>query len=134
MSEYVKGTCAVKDPESLVLALEEFGYTPEVHREPQVLYGYHGDARPEKAHVIVRRQQLGSASNDVGFLLKPDGTLEAIISEFDRSAKGLNDAWLRKLAMLSGVHRLMKKAKAMGRKVERLPADEKGRPRVRVYA
>lgn len=96
----------------------------EIHAAPQTLYGYHGDVRPERAHVIIRRQHVGSASNDIGFLREPDGTFTAIISEFDRARYG--DAWLRQLTTLAGVHRATAVAKARGHTVERR-VDQKGR-------
>jgi len=43
------------------------GYQPEVSKEAKNLYGYQGDKRDQKAHIILPRKQVGSASNDVGF-------------------------------------------------------------------
>ena len=43
------------------------GYQPEVHSEVKNLYGYRGDQRKQKAHIIIPRKQVGGASNDVGF-------------------------------------------------------------------
>jgi hypothetical protein len=37
------------------------------------LIGYHGDERPERAQVIIRRSQLDSESNDIGFARGPMG-------------------------------------------------------------
>lgn len=86
----------------LVAALEEqYGKgNIEVHKTPQTLYGYGRDARPQKANVIIRgtahgdgmklpgvlvhKNVVGGASNDVGFLFKSDGSCEAIVSEYDR--------------------------------------------------
>jgi hypothetical protein len=51
-----------KDPECLIAALAEMGYTEvEVHEVAQHLYGYHGDKRNETANIIVRRKFVGSA-------------------------------------------------------------------------
>jgi len=48
------------------------------------LYGYHGDERPETATFIVRRANIGSASNDLGFHWNPETKrFEEIVSEFD---------------------------------------------------
>jgi hypothetical protein len=80
----------------LVEALASVGHrTVEVHDQPQTLYGYQGDARREKAEVVIRRKHVGSASNDIGFARRADGTFEAIISEYDRSR--YNATWLTKL-------------------------------------
>src|SRR5258707_1077403 len=60
------------------------------------LVGYHGDERSETAHVVIRRAQLNSASNDIGFVRGTDGRFRAILSEYDRSI-GYNDQWLGKV-------------------------------------
>ena len=71
----------------LVQSLRDMGYKKvEVHEQAQQLYGYQDDLRPETAEVIIRRQYIGSAANDVGFKRQPSGEFEAIISEFDRRA------------------------------------------------
>lgn len=91
MSEYVECKTKMKDRRALVDALKMLGFSEneiEVHDDPQHLYGYHGDKRPEKAHVIIRRSNVGGSSNDIGFVRKEDGTFEAIISEFDRNSPG----------------------------------------------
>lgn len=67
----------------------------EVHKDPQNLYGYHNDVRDQKAHVIMRRQIVGSAANDIGFVKNADGKYNAIISDFDRTF--YNQDWLNKL-------------------------------------
>jgi len=69
MSKYHKQKSVYKDRDSLVAALGEQGYTEvEVHEQAKNLYGYHGDMRAEKANVIVRRQYIDSAANDLGFV------------------------------------------------------------------
>lgn len=93
MSHFTRVRTALRDPRLLADALRAVGYPQaEVHDQPQVLYGYRGDARPERAEVVVRRKHVGSASNDIGFARQADGTFEAIISEFDRRKHG--EAWL----------------------------------------
>lgn len=57
-------------------------------KNPQHLYGYHGDMREETAHVVIPREVVnqymsGGASNDVGFTKTKDG-FDAIVSEYDR--------------------------------------------------
>ena len=84
MSKYKVTQTVLREAKPLVAALQAVGYTKdqiEVHDEPQPLYGYRGDKRAEKAHVIIRRQHVGSASNDVGFVLGEKA--KAIISDFD---------------------------------------------------
>jgi hypothetical protein len=72
------------------------GYRVEVHADGAALVGYYGDERPETAHVIIRRAQLDSASNDIGFVRGEDGRYQAILSEYDRSI-GYGNQWLGKV-------------------------------------
>lgn len=91
MSRYVQYQIAnMKNQEILLAALAELGWDSgkvEVHDQPVALYGYHGDARAEKAHIVIRRSQTGvGSSNDIGFVREADGTYRPIISEYDQSA------------------------------------------------
>lgn len=91
MSKYVQFDCKkIRNLETLLAALAAFGWDSgkvEVHDTPQALYGYSGDKRNEKANVIIRRNNTGvGASNDVGFVLGPDGSYKAIVSEYDQNA------------------------------------------------
>ena len=89
MSEFVECKTKFKDKKALVEALIAMGWTAnqiEVNEVAQNLYGYQGDKRNQKANIIIRRKNVGGASNDIGFVKKPDGTYEAIISEYDRHA------------------------------------------------
>jgi hypothetical protein len=72
-----------KSRELLLGALAELGYTLVEQGEALPLYGYLGDRRPETAALVVRRQQIGSGSNDLGFARSADGYFP-IISDFDR--------------------------------------------------
>ena len=47
------------------------------------LYGYQGDRRPETAELVIRRQHVGHASNDVGFARTDQGYVP-IVSEYDQ--------------------------------------------------
>ena len=62
MSKYVELRTNVADERYLVEALRELGYQPEVCPEGRPLVGYVGDERAERAHVIIPRRQLDSAS------------------------------------------------------------------------
>ena len=78
MSKYNRQKSTYNDRDCLVAALNEQGYTEvEVHEEAVNLIGYHGDTRPEKANVIVRRKHIGTAANDLGFVKEADGTYSA---------------------------------------------------------
>lgn len=85
------------DQDTLVAALREMGYTHvEIHETPQQLYGYDGKIRSGSlANVVVRRQYVGPASNDLGFVRGQDGTYKAIISQYDSTRH--NAEWLGKL-------------------------------------
>jgi hypothetical protein len=96
LSHFTRIRTQLRDTEVLVSALRAVGHSQvEVHTEPQTLYGYLGDDRPEKAEVVIRRKHIGSASNDIGFARRQDGSFEAIISDYDRSRYGAD--WLAKL-------------------------------------
>jgi hypothetical protein len=96
MSHFTRIRTKLRDAATLVAALETMGFSSvEVHDQPQSLYGYQGDVRPETAEVIIRRRHVGRASNDIGFARRPDGSLEAIISEYDRRRYAA--AWLTEL-------------------------------------
>lgn len=58
------------------------GYKPEVHEKAVNLYGYQGDKRNQKAHIVIPRKQVGNASNDVGFERVNNGFI-LHASEFD---------------------------------------------------
>lgn len=88
MSHYTTVATVMRDESALLAALGALGYQPaqiEVHQEAQPLYGYQGDRRPERAHIIIRRQHIGRLANDVGFVRRDDGQYEAIISEYDQA-------------------------------------------------
>lgn len=96
MSHYTEMTTEIIDAEHLVAALGDLGFAEiEVYDEPRALVGYKGDRRQQAAHVIVRRKFVGRGSNDIGFLRRPDGRFQAIISEYDR--RRYDEAWLGRL-------------------------------------
>ena|ERR1019366_1495531 len=113
MSAYVSCQTSYKDRESLVAAIKEMGYTTiEVHDESQALVGYHGDLRNQRANVIVRRQYVGGASNDIGWEKQADGSYLQHISDFD---KGKHDEkWLTGLKKKYAEKRAAKEAKKRG--------------------
>lgn len=84
MSKYMTFTdAAFKDRESLLQALAECGYKVVEEGESLSLYGYQGDRRPETAQIVVRRDYIGAASNDLGFQ-KTDAGFVPVISEYDQ--------------------------------------------------
>ena len=99
MSHYSEVQVEFRDRAALVAALERLGFQGklEVHQEAKALYGYQGDRREQQAHIIIRRQHVGPAANDIGFQQYSDGLYRAHISDFDRKDNGYNDSWLGKL-------------------------------------
>lgn len=125
MSEFVECETKIKDRKALVDALIEIGWKREqieVHDEAHHLYGYQGDRRKQKANVIIRRQHIGGSSNDIGFLKKPDGSYEAIISEYDRGLNtpksretgGFNEQWVKNLTGTYAEKLYIRKARQLG--------------------
>ena len=96
MSAYGEFTTVMSEERYLVEGLTAMGYRVEVCADGAALVGYHGDERRETAHVIIRRAQLDSASNDIGFVRGKDGRYQAILSEYDRSI-GYSNQWLCKV-------------------------------------
>lgn len=113
MSKYMELLTKLTEEQHLVEALRELGYTPEVCREGTPLVGYMGDERAERAQIVIRRQQLDSASNDIGFARDESGVYQAIISEYDRGI-GFDDSWLGRVAQTYKERQTMAVAKAKG--------------------
>jgi len=87
ISAYIQGKTSIRDPECLVEALKELGWSSEqieVHHDAVTLYDYKGKARPEQAEVVIRRKHISGASNDMGFARQADGTFNTIVSQYDR--------------------------------------------------
>ena len=83
MSRYIQfDQITFTDQRLLLAALKELGYSDVEVGDGLPLYGYRGDRRPETAEVVVRRQHVGAASNDLGFTRTPQG-LVPLISEYD---------------------------------------------------
>ena len=114
MSKYGVFETVIKDGTLLCAALEGMGFTIEAHEQAVSLYGYHGDVRPEKANIIIRRHNTGiGASNDIGFVRGTDGCYQAIISAYDRGVK-FGDSWLGKLKQSYTEQRQMQVARNRG--------------------
>jgi len=86
MSKYLTFPDMVfKDRRLLLAALAELGYTEIEEGEAIPLYGYRGERRPETAEIVIRRQHVGSLSNDIGFTRTPQGYVP-VVSEYDQRA------------------------------------------------
>lgn len=119
MSKYHEQKTVYKDAECLVKALGDQGYTNvEVYERAQQLYDFQG--RPthyvmvggDLANIVVRRQYVPGASNDIGFTLQADGTYSALISQYDSHRHGTE--WMAALKMSYTEHADMKLAKKNG--------------------
>jgi hypothetical protein len=113
MSKYGTLETEIKEQKYLIAALGEMGYHPEVHLDAAPLIGYEGHERPERAHVIVRRRELDTASNDIGFAKTADGRYGAQLSEYDQ-AIGFDQKWLNRIRQLYKEKQTIATAKSMG--------------------
>jgi len=113
MSKFSETATTIRNQAYLVAALSELGYKAEIHADGAALVGYEGRERPERAHVIIRRVQIGPASNDIGFVRKPDGTFGAVLSEYDR-AIGFDEKWVGRVQQAYKEQQTMADAKAKG--------------------
>jgi hypothetical protein len=120
MSAYLPFETEFNDQECLVRALadnEVLKYSNvEVHEQPQNLVGYHGDTRQQKANIIVRRKDIGGASNDIGFLKGENGKFTAIISDFDKGKH--NEKYITGLKRSYAAARMHKEARRQGLKLK----------------
>lgn len=125
MSFFVYGETQFKDKECLLEALLESGWTLdqiEIHAEAQRLHGYQGDQRSDVANIIIRRKNVGCASNDIGFLETPEGYV-AIISEYDRGTK-YGDKWMGILKQNYAVKATEREARKKGMTVKKTKKED----------
>jgi len=113
MSKYNEMATVLSHEGYLIETLREMGYAPEVSAEGAALFGYMGDERSERAQIVIRRRQLDSASNDIGFRRDESGVYRAIISEYDRGI-GFNETWIGRIAQAYKERQTMAVAKAKG--------------------
>lgn len=136
MSHYVECCPGFKDREALVEALVAVGFDRsqiELHQDAVALYGYRGDERPQRAHIVIRREHVGQAANDVGWERLPDGTYRAWISEYDQRHRFI-EAMQNRIKQEYAVAALSRQARSVGRTVERCPrADGAIELRIRGY-
>jgi hypothetical protein len=107
------------DQACLLAALADLGFDArkvEVHETPVNLVGYAGDRRTQTANIVIRRQHVGAASNDVGFLASVTG-YQAFVSGYDHPRFGTG--WLTQLSSCYQTHWSLKQ--------ERIVAEERRR-------
>jgi len=131
MSHYSEVMIELTDEGSLVAALGRMGFKDkvEVHGEAQALYGYQGDVRSQKAHVIVRRTHVGPAANDLGFERQVDGRFRVWVSDYDQKYNKYDDAWMGRLKQAYGVEKARAEARKRGYRVSEQKLDD-GRVRL----
>lgn len=134
MSEYTVVDAEMTDADCIKLALNELGYTSiEEHEVAQPLVGYGGDTRQQKANLIIRRKNIGSVSNDIGFVKTADGKYQMIISEYDARASH-GKKFTEQLKQLYSSHKVTKQVKKMGYRVKSKTVDADGRIKIKVSA
>lgn len=130
ISEYTIVQVEYNDPECIKAALKELGYVFEEHQQAVSLHGFTGDVRRQTANIIVRRNHVGTASNDVGFNRKADGNYELIISEYDRrGTTGTN--FMERMRQLYSKHKSLKQLKRMGKAVTSVKTTSDGRIKIK---
>lgn len=91
----------------------------EVHGKAVRLVDFQGrqthylSASGDVANVIVRRRFVPGASNDLGFVLKADGSYAAVISEYD-SRNACKSAWVDALSHDYAQKKVAKEMKKKG--------------------
>ena len=101
----------------------------EVSATGEHLYGYLGDVRPEVAHVIIRREFVGAASNDIGFVRDPEtGRYSVIISQFD--SRRYNTQWVGRLKQAYAKNAVTKQARKSALHMIRTENREDGSVRI----
>lgn len=100
MSKYKVIETEFRNLETLCQVLDEMGVVYEkapVPTEPSIsMIGYHGDTRPEKGSIVIRRAYVnkhwsGGVSNDIGFAWNGQA-YGLIISEYDSGVQKTNQA------------------------------------------
>lgn len=123
MSAYTEVETEFRDFEALKLALQDLKYAFE-EGEALAMYGYQGDKRRQTAEIVIRRQRVGPASNDVGFTLQPNGSYKLIVSEYDEDTN-FDETIQNKLKQRYSYHAVVRQAKAKGYQVSE--SKEKGK-------
>ncbi len=125
MSHFVECQNEFHDPQALIASLVECGFEEsqiEIHDQAVQLFGYQGDERPQRAHIVIRRQHVGQAANDVGWERLPDGTYRGWISEYDARHR-FNPEMQSRIKQEYAFHAVRRQQVALGRTVERRMLD-----------
>jgi hypothetical protein len=126
MSAYLTLATPMLDAECLILALGDVGFHRDliqVHDQPVPLRGYEGSARAQRAEIVIPRERVGNASNDIGFERTPTG-YRAHVSDYDRARHG--EHWMARLQTHYQAHHHDKQARLAEAERQRL-AEERRR-------
>lgn len=139
MSHYTRVRTKIRKKSALLKALADLGFKKvEVYDKAQNLRGFQDDIREDVANIILRREEVGGLSNDIGFVLQEDGTYEAIVSEYDlntmssnkneltKGIRGYGEAWQKLLTLRYSKHVIEDECKAQGYYLGETTTDEKG--------
>jgi len=136
MSEFHVVETEFKDEGCLVGALEDVGYTPEVHEKEVKLNGYSGRGAQPKAHIVVRKGQF-SGYGDAGFERVEGGNFKLHVDDYDYG-RGKDKVKVKKVTQMYAARVLEKEIKGksnfslLGRKTNK-EGEIKIRARVRVF-
>ena len=126
MSAYTEVQTQIKDQEALLEALQSVNNRLgrnwtlediEVHETPQPLFDYMGKRRPQVANVIIRRDKVGGAANDIGFERAQDGTFRVHVSEYDSTWYG--EKWQQEVNVEYGTKFVERAAKKNGYRMKK---------------
>lgn len=114
------------DEMALVVALKKLSIPFERAKAGQTLplYGYQGNARKERARVVIRREHIGGMTNDLGFNPR---TGSVVISEYDnvdKPGRGLH--LLKKVLPVYATAKVVRRARAQGARVTVKPQKDGG--------
>ena len=113
MSKYKRIVTEFRDEACLRQALQAAGL-PFEEGDALHLFGYLGDRRPETAQFVVRRQHIGSLSNDLGYRWNAEaGAFEAVVSSYDTRCKATTEI-RRCIRQQYAVAKVTKEARARG--------------------
>ena len=91
MSAYKTINCSFKDKKTLLDCLKALNFNPIEYEHKYRLQGYMNDLREQEAEIIVAKQQISHASNDLGFTYSDkDKEYLMICSDYDLH-RGLGD-------------------------------------------
>jgi len=132
MSEYTTIESAYKDKDVIIATAKELGFQCEVG-ENLNLYGYRGDKRKQVADIVIRRQFIGAASNDIGFTKRADGKYDLTISEYDRQTeKGTK--MMEEFPKLYASNVTLKELKKKGYKLKKRVVEQDGTIELRFFS